>query len=71
MCVEVVVGVLCMLHDSRAIRVEVVFRVVIVVRPDGVDTAGELPCLVYLRYLYFATIALGDLLAPLGHRYRH
>ena len=46
-CVQVVVGVLGMLHDSTAIRVEVVFRAVVEVRLDSVDTAYELPCLVH------------------------
>ena len=70
-CVQVCVGVLGMLHDSRAIRVKVVFRAVVEVRLDSADTAAELPSLIHLRYLCFATCALDNLLAPSRYRYLH
>ena len=40
--VQVVAGILGVLYDSTIIRMEVLFRAVLEVRPDGVHTAGKL-----------------------------
>ena len=45
MCVQVVVGVLGVLHDSSTISVKVLLRAVLEVCPNCISTAGEQPCM--------------------------
>ena len=71
MCVQIVVSIFVVLHDSRTIRLEVVLCAVLEVRPDCVNATGKLPCFEHLRHLHFAASALGDLLAPSTYCDRH
>ena len=71
MYVRIVIGLLGVVQDSRAISMEVVLRAIFEVCSDGVNAAGELPCFEHLRLVHFATSTIGDLLAFFRYRDSH
>ena len=71
MYVQIVVGILGILHDSSTVSVEVLLRALLEVSLDGVDTTNELPRIEHLRHLHLTTGALGDHLAPFRYSDRH